>query len=357
MAQRRHNPYGEFGGPNELIESYIEWRDTILEQQELGLVEADTRADFAEFLFGPVSTSLWHGYQVVQAQWRRYARSESLSDFRPRRLRGLNGLRGIGYVGEHGEYPAMRRTIRPAAILVIDTYGGVYALTRHLIINDESGDLLNRNPRDMGQEMGRFVSETLIALVESNPTAADGQPFYSGARGNEILLPLSEDSLADAITWMENQLDEDGRKITISPAALAVKTAKMQMIARRVLYSEFTGAQGVAATPGTAAMEKGTLNPLEGIMPRDAVIREPYLTDANNWYLFADPATVPAFAVGFLNGREEPFIGLKNPEVRNALGAGEDPYTFELDSVDFKVRHDFGSAAVDPRGAFRSVVT
>jgi hypothetical protein len=27
-----------------------------------------------------------------------------------------------------------------------------------------------------------------------------------------------------------------------------------------------------------------------------------------------------------------------------------DPYTFELDSIDFKVRHDFGVAAVDPRG-------
>jgi hypothetical protein len=33
-----------------------------------------------------------------------------------------------------------------------------------------------------------------------------------------------------------------------------------------------------------------------------------------------------------------------------------DPYSFEIDAVDFKVRHDFGVAAVDPRGAYRSVV-
>ena len=33
-----------------------------------------------------------------------------------------------------------------------------------------------------------------------------------------------------------------------------------------------------------------------------------------------------------------------------------DPYTFELDSVDFKVRQDFGVAAVDWRGAYKSIV-
>jgi hypothetical protein len=103
--------------------------------------------------------------------------------------------------------------------------------------------------------------------------------------------------------------------------------------------------------------DKGNMNPLAGIIPNDAVVYDPYLSDANDWYLFADPARVPAFAVGFLNGQEQPQVFLKNPEVRTALGGGgQDPYTFELDSIDFKVRMDFGVAAVDPRGAYRSVV-
>ena len=65
---------------------------------------------------------------------------------------------------------------------------------------------------------------------------------------------------------------------------------------------------------------------------------------------------MPAFAVGYLNGQAKPFVGLKDPAVRNALGAGMDPYTFELDSIDFKVRHDFGVGHIDPRGAYKASV-
>ena len=46
---------------------------------------------------------------------------------------------------------------------------------------------------------------------------------------------------------------------------------------------------------------------------------------------------------------------LKDPMVRMALGAGTDPYSFELDAVDFKVRSDFGVGVIDPRGAYRGV--
>lgn len=343
-------PYGEYGRPIAMFEAFREWT---------ALQEADSRADFPEFLYGPVRTSLWHGYNRVQAQWRRYARVESLTDFRERRLRGLNSLRGFGYVGDHGEYPAMRRTERLPAVLALDTYGGVYEITRHAILSDDSGDLLNRNPADMGYEAGRFVSETIVALIESNPTAADGVAFFHASRGNTGTAALSEDALADAVSWMEGQLDDDGNHIMIQAGSLLVKNARLQLIANRIIRSQETGgSQTIASAAGAGSniFDKGTLNPLNGILPNDAVIREPFLTDANDWYLFADPASAPAFAMGFLNGQEQPFVGLKDPQVRNALGGGMDPYTFEFDVVAFKVRQDFGVAAVDPRGAYRSVV-
>lgn len=354
------HPYGIYGKPIELFEAYIEWREERQHALREGtLMEADSKADFPEFLFGPVRTALWGGYTRVQPQWRRYARIENAPDFRERRLRGLNALRGVGYVGDHGEYPAMRRTERPSAPLVVDTYGGVYSITRQAIINDDTGDLLNRNPADMGYAMGIMVAETLIALIESNPTWVDGTAFYHASRGNVSTNALSEDALADAITAMESMTDDDGYRIVIRAGSLIVKNARQEMIARRILNSTVTGTQ-VSHTAGygagTSSFDKGTLNVLAGILPGDAVVREPFFNDANDWYLFADPQDVPAFALGFLNGNEQPFIGLKNPEVRNALGAGVDPYTYELDSVDFKVRHDFGVAAVDPRGVHRAMV-
>jgi hypothetical protein len=346
------NPYGDFGKPIRLNEAYKDWRDERLE-------EADSKADFPSFLMGPVSQSLWHGYSRAQSQYRRYSRVENVSDFRERRLRGLNGLSGIGYVGDHGEYPQMRRTERPPATLVIDTYGGVYSITRQAIRNDDTNELLNRNPADMGYAAGLFVLETIVALVESNPTAPDGNPFFSTGRGNQTTVALSEDSLATAVGAMEDQLDDDNRRIHVTPATLIVKNARMQMIANRILNSQFTGATANytgAPGAGTDTFDKGTINPLAGFLPASGVVRDPFFSDANDWYMFADPNDVPAFAVGFLDGREEPFVGLKDPMVRAALGSGTDPYTYELDSIDFKVRFDFGVAPVDPRGAYRGVV-
>jgi hypothetical protein len=349
--------YGDYGRPVLLFEAYEDWRRERLE-------EADTRADFPSFLFGPVRQSVWYGYERVQPQYRRYARIENMPDFRERRLLGLTGMSKPGYVGEHGEYPQMVRGERPAASLVVDTYGAVYGITRHAIVNDEMNELLSSAPTEMGDAAAEFIVETVIAMIESNPTAPDGNPMFqtsaSGGRGNQVTAALSEDSLVDAVSWMTKQRDDTGRRIRVSVATLAVGDPRIQLIANRILRSQEAGTTATytgAAGAGSNVFDKGTDNPVRGIIPDDAVVYDPYWSDSNDWYLFADPARVPAFAVGFLNGQEAPQVFLKNPEVRNRLGGGgEDPYTFELDAIDFKVRMDFGCAPVDPRGAYRSVV-
>lgn len=349
--------YGDYGRPLMLFEAYTSWREERL-ASATQLQEAATKADFPEFLFGPVSTSVYQGYTKVNPQYRRYARIENAKDFRERRIKGLWGLTGIGYVGDHGEYPEMQRKERPSATLIVDTYGGVYAITRQAIINDESGDLLSKNPEDMGYAGATFVTEAVIAFIEGNPTAPDGNPTFSTERGNQITLALSEDSLATAISTFENQRDGDGRRIVVKPQVLAVQNVRMGLIANRILRSQQVGtniAYTGDAGAGSNVFDKGTDNPVAGILPADAVVQDTYWNDANDWYMFADPATVPAFAVGFLGGREEPQVFKKNPEVAATLD-GPDPYTWEIDSVDFKVRLDFGVGIVDPAGTFRSVV-
>lgn len=354
MGKAIASPYGDFGKPIQLFEAWEEFNE---------LREADSKADFPSWLWGPVRRSVWQGYSRIEPQYRRYARVENMPDFRPRLLYGLNALRGFGYVGDHGEYPGMRRTERGGPSLAIDTYGGIYSITRQAIINDDTGELLNRNPSDMGYAASNFVAEAVVALVESNPTAYDGTALFSGARTppNTGTAALSEDALADAITSMETQFDDSGYRIQIRAAILLVKTARQEMIARRIINSTTTGVTvqytGGTKGIGTDYFDKGIINPLAGILSGDAIIREAFLTDSTDWYLFATPSDVPVFAIGFLNGNEQPFVGLREPHTRNAMGAGSDPYSFELDAIDFKVRHDFGVAAVDPRGAYKSVVT
>lgn len=353
--------WGNIGKPVMLYEAYIDWVDESAERiaEEKGiphaqaLEEAQTKADFPEFLFGPVSTSLYKGYNYIQPQYKRYGKIESLTDFRARRIKGLNGITGIGYIGDAGEYPEMRRTERPSASLMIDTYGGVYSITRQTVINDQSGALLNDAPEEMGKEGGIFVVETVIAFIESNPTAPDEVAVYHSSRNNTTTDPLGEDSLATAISTLENQVDNDGRHIVFTPDTLAVKNVRMELIANRIIRSQQTGTQAAytgAANAGTGVFDKGTDNPLAGILPANAVVRDPYWSDSNNWYLFC--SNNPAFAIGFLNGKEEPAVFLKNPEAKAQTG-GNDPYTWEWDSVDFKVRLDLGVGVIDARGTYR----
>lgn len=347
-----------------MYEAFKDYRTELFQKAEdpsdpMTLEEAHSKADFPSFLYGPISTSLFKGFTRVEPQYRRYGRIESVNDFRARRIKGLNGISGIGFVGDQGEYPEMRRTERPSASLMIDTYGGVYSVTRQAVINDDSGSLLRDNPSEMGYAAAVFITQAIIAYIESNPTAPDGTALFHSSHNNTVTSALSEDALADAISTMENGVDEDGRPNVVRPRTLAVKNVRMELIANRIIRSQDTGAQAtiaMAAGAGSNVFDKGTMNPLQGILPNDAVVRDPYWSDSNNWYLFADPNDVPAFAIGFLNGKEEPSVFLKNPEAKAATGGGSDPYTWEVDSVDFKVRLDFGTGVVDHRGAYRAVV-
>lgn len=351
--------YGNHGKPLRLLEAYIAWREQQLEERGLTLQEADARADFTSFLFGPIRQAMLWGYDSVAPQWRRYVRVESAPDFDAMRFRGLNRLRGMAHVGEHAEFPGMRRTERAPVTVIVDTYGGVYEVTRQLIRADNTRELLNRIPADMGQEAGRYVNEAVVALIVSNPTMDDGVAFFHSSRGNKGTAALSEDALADAISAMEDQLDEDGGRIRVQPSLLVVKSARMQLIANRILNSQLTGTSttvAMAAGAGSNVFDKGVANPLAGILPSDGVVRDPNFPDSNDWYLQADPNQVPAWIAAFLDGNETPFIGIKNPEVRNLAGAGDDPYDYDIDKIGYKMRLDFGLAPADPKGAYWSQV-
>jgi hypothetical protein len=356
--------YGSVGRPNMLLEAYEDWREdrqnqiTEAETQGLELREADTRFDFPEFLYGPMRTSTYDGYEEVEGNYRTYARVESMPDFKERRIRGLGGMSKPGYIGEHGEAPPMTRKERPAASLVVDTYGGTYSMTRHLIINDESNELLNTAPREMGRSAAEFIVETIIAFIESNPNAPDGNPVWSVGRGNQGTALFSEDSLAAAASALTRQRDPgSGRRIRITPKVLVLGDPKWELVADRVFNSTETGTRTASQT-ATDVFDKGTRNPLAQsniVRQLGTPIFDAYLSDQNDWYLFGDPARIPTFAIGFLNGKEEPQIYLKNPELRQIMGGGgQDPYDMEIRSMHWYVEFDFGVAVIDPLGTYRS---
>lgn len=373
--------FGNYGGHVELFDLYEGWRDErrqlveaginpttgdpfegrLLEAFQAGnmaLLEAspDAKGDFYTFLWEPVTASFYRGYEMVAAQWDRYVGVESVNSFDEVRIKGINGLTGIGYVGELGERPGMRRTIRPEAAIVVDTYGGDYAMTRKLLRSRGAEVLVRDVPREMGEEMAQFVTRMIIALIVANPTAPDGTAMYHSSRGNSVIDVLDEDAVVDAAVWLRTRKDPDGRPIRVRLRSAVVQNDRQALRLRQIVRSQLVG--HTENDPVTTHFTRGTMNPIAeaDIIPADGIVIDPYFPDANDVYFFSDPDRNPAFVAAFLDGQRRPRLIMKKPEAvhtAESSGNGDDPYTFEERTLQWAVEHDVGVAAIEPLSTYR----
>jgi hypothetical protein len=80
----------------------------------------------------------------------------------------------------------------------------------------------------------------------------------------------------------------------------------------------------------------------------ERVIVSPLLTDANDWYVFANVQEAPTVEVGFLQGQQEPEFFLADQPTAAAV--------FTSDKIRYKVRHEHESVVIDFRGAYKEAV-
>lgn len=74
-----------------------------------------------------------------------------------------------------------------------------------------------------------------------------------------------------------------------------------------------------------------------------------YATDADDWYLAADPADITGIEIGFLDGNEEPELFVQDNPTSGSV--------FTNDQITYKIRHIYGGAVIDYRAFQGSVVT
>ena len=353
--------YGIWGKPLQIFEMYEDFRDDpdVIAKLQEGTGSPEGRADFPMFLQTVIRHRMRERYAAVAAKWQTYTGRENAQDFRETTVSQLNGLWGMGRIPEFGEYPRLRSSEEPGPAFAVAKHGGIYEVTMELVINDDADTILGRIPREIGRMAGEYVSLAVVAYIESNPTYIDGQPFFSVAHQNQYTGTAAEPNENNLVTILENiktRRDPNGVPYALEPRRILVRSERQKLIFNRILQSQFTGAT-TNYTPAdqlTApqVFDKGTVNPLFGIMPADSVVDEPWLTRANDWYVLANVQDRPGMIVAFLRGRTDPFIGRATAQVA-ALGGGDDPYTMEFDSIPFKVRHIFGTGMGDPNAMHR----
>lgn len=369
MARR-----GRWGNWNKHLDLFDMFEDFRQDQAALeGLAEADEdlaqmlsegsgapegRVDFPIFLQTVIRHRMRQRFDAAAAVWDQYLGIESAQDFREHTVSSLGAIRGVRGVLEHGDYPRLRTAEEVGPSFAVGKYGGIYAVTYELTINDDTNTILNRIPTELGRMMAEYVNQVIAAFIESNPTyTPDGEPFFGTAHDNNVTgtdAEVTEDNVAAIIDQLTLRRDSDGIPINTPLRRILVRNPSRAMEFDRIVRSQETGVQQAS---GSARFYTGTNNPLANAIPSDATIQDVWLNNPDDYYFLADAASRPPFVAAFLRGRRDPQIFLQDPGMRGVGGGGADPYTMEYDEIPYKIRHVFGVAAGEPKSAIRAQPT
>jgi len=280
------------------------------------------------------SKVLLEAYTDAPATWRSFAAIRSAGDFKDQtaiRPSFTGSLQPVAPGGElkHGGVSEWTATYR------VDTFGKIISIDRRDLINDDLS-VFDETARAFGRAAMRRLNDLVFQVLLDN---AGG--FFSVANGNLLEGAqsfLSIDSLAEAITAMLTQRDDEGNDLDLRPRTLLV-APELQPTAKAILESEFIQ-QLADRQPTGNSLRRAVSIEVEPRLNNDA--KYGAAASGNHWYLFSAPSNA-ALVVAFLQGRQSPtveFFGLDQDV--NRLAAS------------WRVYHDFGAALVDPRAAVRA---
>lgn len=286
-----------------------------------------TVSDFPELLTGAGNRVLADAYRRAESPLKQLARQRTAADFRPLSTLKVGNFTKLEKVTEAGEIKALS-TAEAKEGYSLETFGGIFSLSRKAIINDDLGAFAR-----WGEMMGQAAAETeagqLLALLTANAgagvTMGDGKALFHADHGNlaGTGAALSEATLDAARQAMRTQKMQDGKTpVNVVPRFLVVSPA-LETAAEKLLTS---------IQPNTTA----DVNPFGGKL---SLIVELRLT-GNGWYLFGDPSTAPVLEYAYLSSAQGPQLSSRDG--------------WEVLGREFRGTLDFGAGATDHRGAYRN---
>jgi len=286
-------------------------------------------SDFPVLLENAMHKTLQAAYSTAPDTWSRFCKIGSVTDFRAHGRYRTGSFGSIDAVNELGEFKNKSIPDGEKASITATTKGNIINISRQTIINDDLQAFIGLSQM-LGRAARRTIEVDVYALLASNPLMGDGVALFDSAHGNlagsGAIVSMS--TIEAGRVAMAQQMDiSDNDYLDLRPAVWVGPI--------------FQG--GNARTINDAQYDPDTANKLQkpnvvrGLF-RD-VVDTPRIT-GNEWYMFADPMDAPVIEVAFLNGDQEPFLEMQEG--------------FEVDGVKWKVRLDYGVAALDFRGAYKN---
>lgn len=287
-------------------------------------------SDFANVLANVANKSMLKGYGEAGEVFDRFTARGNLPDFKSAKRIDLSAFPTLNEVPEGGEYQYATIGDRGETIQLA-TYGRMFAITRQAIINDDM-DAFSKVPMKMGRAAHRTVGNLVFAVITANGAMSDGTALFHADHGNlgsGVITTANVDAGRAAMAKQTEGSGEAQITLNIRPAYFLVPVA-LQGLAITTMASQFEIISNKNATTPNYVRDMAE------------VIADARL-DANStaaWYLASDPNVNDTIEVAYLDGNDQPYL--------------EQRAGWNVDGVEFKVRHDAGVKALDWKGLYKS---
>lgn len=286
-------------------------------------------SDFPILLENTMHKALQAAYARAALTWNRFCATGSVGDFRAHNRYRTGSFGALDALNELGEFVNKSIPDGEKGTITATTKGNVINLSRQAVINDDLGAFVGLAAM-LGHAAARTVEIDVYALLGLNsglgPTMGDGLTLFHATHGNIGTAAAISMAAIDADrVLMASQFDVSGNDLLdLRPDVLLVPI----------------GLGGTARTINEAQYDPDTANKLQRPNMVNGLFRDivdtPRLTGTRR-YMFADREVAPVLEVAFLDGQQDPYL-----EVQDG---------FDVDGARYKVRLDYGVAAVDWRGA------
>ncbi len=304
--------------------------------------EGLTTGSWGEILGDSITRAMLADYRTPSQYdaWRQIVSDiTSPRDFRTNRRLRVAGYGDLSTVGESSPYPSLTSPSDEEATYSISKRGGIETITMEMIANDDVG-AIRRIPRNMSLAAKRTLYKSVFNLLRDNSATYTGNALAFSGQNNISTTALSQSEIVTARQKMAEQTayGNSDETLDITPKMLIVP-AELEEIGWRLTSIPMHAASNRDATEPSFTRARVGL---------DTLIVLPYWTDANNWWLVANPSEIPTIEVGFYQGRQEPELFVAdNPTVGSM---------FTADKIDYKIRFIWGLAVLDYRGFYGGIV-
>tara|TARA_R110000868_G_scaffold225568_2_gene477807 strand:- start:19402 stop:21672 length:2271 start_codon:yes stop_codon:yes gene_type:complete len=255
--------------------------------------------------------------------------SVPINDFRQNQRTRMGGYGDIPAVAESADYVALTSPTDEQAEYAVSKRGGLESVTLEMIKNDDVGAIA-RIPNRLARAAKRTLCKFVMDFIKNNAAIYDTKALFHVDHGNLGSAALSAATYAAARLAMVTQTEYGSTDpLGVGPSNLWISPAQEETaynLFQRATNNDKTFVQSLVPT----------------------IIPVPFWTDANDWAATANVADIPFIEIGFLDGNEEPELFVQDSPTVGSL--------FSADKVTYKLRHIYGGAVEDYRGAYKAVV-